>query len=186
MAAKRGKSSGDGENGFDPEKKYNEFPSGESIGFGRDAGYGELVQINDRKWFTEEAQRDPVINAFLEAFEYEQVAFSYLQLKSSTSESEWFIHEPHIALSKSRKSGIAGTRARVRSRPAHRHLRHQPSPHAGPPPGPRHGGQRRQRGRPDHITRETAPRAGIRSCAVRRAITRTLRSHATAPPAAPT
>jgi hypothetical protein len=109
MAAKRGKSSGGDENGFDPEKKYNEFPSGESIGYGRDAGYGELVQINDRKWFTEEAQRDPVINAFLEAFENERVAFSYLQLKSSTSESEWYIHKPHVALSKSRKSGIAGT-----------------------------------------------------------------------------
>ena len=109
MAAKRGKSGSDGENGVDPEELYNRFPSGETIGFGRDAGYGELVQINDRKWFTEEAQRDPVINAFLEAFENEQVAFSYLQLKSSTSESEWFIHKPHIALSKSRKSGIVGT-----------------------------------------------------------------------------
>jgi hypothetical protein len=109
MAAKRGKSSGGGENGFDPEKKYNEFPSGESIGFGRDDGYGKLVRINDRKWFTEEAQRDPVINAFLEAYEREEVAFSYLQLKSSTSESEWYIHKPHVALSTSRKSGIAGS-----------------------------------------------------------------------------
>ena len=109
MAARRGKSSGGGENGFDPEKKYDEFPSGESIGFGRDDGYGKLVQINDRKWFTEEAQRNPVIKAFLDAFEYENVAFSYLQLKSSTSESEWYIHKPHIALSKSRKSGIAGS-----------------------------------------------------------------------------
>ena len=36
------------------------------------------------------------------------MAFSYLQLKSSTSESEWYIHKPHVALSKSRKSGIAG------------------------------------------------------------------------------
>lgn len=108
MAAKRGKSSGS-ENGFDPEEKYNEFPSGETIGYGRDAGYGELVQINDRKWFTQEAQADPVINAFIEAFENERVAFSYLQLKSSTSESEWYIHKPHVALSKSRKSGIAGS-----------------------------------------------------------------------------
>ena len=109
MAAKRGKSSSGGGDGFDPEKKYDEFPPGESIGFGRDAGYGELVQINDRKWFTEDAQRNPVINAFIEAWEKQQVAFSYLQLKSSTSESEWFIHKPHVALSKSRKSGIVGT-----------------------------------------------------------------------------
>lgn len=108
MARKRGKSGdGDGDD-FNPEELYKKFPSGEKIGYGRDAGYGELVQINDRKWFTEEAQRDPVINAFLEAFENEKVAFSYLQLKSSTSESEWFIHKPHIALSKSRKTGIAG------------------------------------------------------------------------------
>lgn len=107
MARKRGKSSG-GDDGFNPEKKYDEFPSGESIGYGRDKGYGELVQINDRRWFTEEAQGNPVINAFLEAFEKEGVAFSYLQVKSSTSESEWFIHKPHVALSRSRKSGIAG------------------------------------------------------------------------------
>ena len=107
MARKRGKSGG-GDGDFNPEKLYNDFPSGEKIGFGRDAGYGKLEQINDRKWFTEEAQANPVINAFLEAFENEQVAFSYLQLKSSTSESEWFIHKPHIALSKSRKTGIAG------------------------------------------------------------------------------
>lgn len=107
MARKRGKSSG-GDDDFNPEKKYAEFPSGESIGFGRDKGFGELVQINQRKWFTEEAQANPVINAFIEAFEQEAVAFSYLQVKSSTSESEWFLHKPHVALSKSRKSGIAG------------------------------------------------------------------------------
>jgi hypothetical protein len=108
MAAKRGKSSG-GEDDFDAEKKYNEFPSGMSMGYGRDAGYGELVQVNDRKWFTEDAQANPVINAFLEAWEKRQVAFSYLQLKSSSRESEWFIHKPHVALSRSRKSGIVGT-----------------------------------------------------------------------------
>jgi hypothetical protein len=107
MARKRAKSSG-GYDDFNPEKKYEEFPSGESIGYGRDQGYGHLVQINDRKWFTEEAQSNPVINAFLEAFEKADIAYSFLQLKSSTSESEWFIHKPHVALSKSRKSGIAG------------------------------------------------------------------------------
>lgn len=108
MARKRSKSSGGGGDDFNPDKKYDEFPSGESLGYGRDNGYGELVQINQRRWFTEEAQANPVINAFLEAFENEAVAFSYLQVKSSTSESEWFIHKPHVALSKSRKSGIAG------------------------------------------------------------------------------
>jgi hypothetical protein len=110
MAAKRGKSSGSGgQERFNPEKKYDEFPSGASIGFGRDGGYGKLVQVNDRRWFTAEAQRDPVINAFLEAWEKGRVAFSYLQVKSSSSESEWYIHKPHVALSRSRKSGVAGS-----------------------------------------------------------------------------
>ena len=108
MARKRATSSGGDDDDFDPDKKYDEFPSGESLGYGRDSGFDELVQINQRKWFTEEAQANPVINAFLEAFEKEAVAFSYLQVKSSTSESEWFIHKPHVALSRSRRSGIAG------------------------------------------------------------------------------
>ena len=109
MAAKRKKAGGNREEEFDPERKYDEFPKGKTIGFGRDVGYGELVQINQRKWFTEEAQQDPVINAFLEAWEIANVAFSYLQLKSSTSESEWYVHKPHLALSDSKKTGIAGS-----------------------------------------------------------------------------
>ena len=108
MAARRAKSTGGGDE-FDPEIEYNHFPSGETIGYGRDDGYGELLPINDRRWFTEEAQRHPVINAFLEAWEKDKVAYSYLQLKSSTSESEWFIHTPHLALSRSRKTGILGS-----------------------------------------------------------------------------
>ncbi len=110
MAAKRKKAGGNrGEEEFDPEKKYDEFPSGKTIGFGRDVGFGELVQINQRKWFTDEAQQNPVINAFLEAWEVAEVAFSYLQLKSSTSESEWYVHKPHLASSNSKKTGIVGS-----------------------------------------------------------------------------
>jgi hypothetical protein len=108
MARKRAKSSGGGDDDFNPEEKYDEFPSGESLGYGRRHGFDELVQINQRRWFTEEAQANPVINAFLEAYEEEAVAFSYLQVKSSTSESEWFIHKPDVALSENPKSGIAG------------------------------------------------------------------------------
>jgi hypothetical protein len=109
MASKQGKSGG-GKKRFNPEKLYNDFPSGEDIGFGRDDGYGELRQINKREWFTTEAQSDPVIKAFIEAGEGdEKVTFSYLQLKSSTSESEWFVHKPHLAFSDSDKTGIGGT-----------------------------------------------------------------------------
>jgi hypothetical protein len=110
MQSGGGKSNGGGEDDFNPEEMYDRFPPGEDLGYGRDAGYGELVQINLRKWFTDEAQRDPVINAFLEAGEGEKVAFSYLQVKSSSRESEWYIHKPHLVLSgDEEKTGIAGT-----------------------------------------------------------------------------
>jgi len=111
MAAKRDKSAKGGgkDKRFDPEKQYDQFPSGEDIGFGRSDGYNELVQINDRRWFNDDALGNPVIRAFIEAWEQEQICISYLQLKSSTRESEWFIHKPHVALAGSeKKTGIAG------------------------------------------------------------------------------
>lgn len=133
MAAKRGKpsggksggskSGGDGPPGggptkgkwakFDPEKKYEEFPPGRETGATPRRGYNEFVQLNDRSLFTAEAQANPVINAFLEAYEREQISITYVQLKSSTRESEWFLHKPHLALGPGRRpSGIAGGVAR--------------------------------------------------------------------------
>ena len=186
MAAKRGKSSSDGDTGVDPEELYNEFPSGETIGFGRDAGYGELVQINDRKWFTEDAQRRPGDQGIHRGVRERQRG---IQLSPAEEQHPRVrVVHPQAALAPCRRAesrGIVGSRAGFARRPAHRDLRHQPSPHAGASPDLRDGGQRRHRSRARSSTRETAPRAGIRSCAVRRASTRTLRSHATAPPAAP-
>ena len=116
MPKNRGKS-GEGKSGggrwkdFDPEAEYDRYPPGEEVGFGREDGYGELRQINKREWFTEDAQNDPVIRAFIEAGEGdgERVIFSYLQLKSSTRESEWLIHKPHLALSEDDRTGIVGS-----------------------------------------------------------------------------
>ena len=96
---------------FDPEAEYDRYPSGEEVGFRREDGYGELRQINKREWFTDEAKKDPVIRAFIEAGEGdgERVIFSYLQLKSSTRESEWLIHKPHLAFSEDDRTGIVGS-----------------------------------------------------------------------------
>ena len=89
---------------FDPEGVYDQFPTGESEGFGPEQGYNTFVQINDRNLFTEEAQRDPVISEFLDA----PFSVSYVQLKSSHREAEWYIHKPHLAFA-GQVEGIQGT-----------------------------------------------------------------------------
>jgi hypothetical protein len=94
---------------FDPENEYDHFPPGEALDAGGDAGFGEIVQLNLRSWFTADAQANSVIDAFLRAFEEEGVTFSYLQLKSSSRESEWLIHKPHLILPGGHdRSGIRG------------------------------------------------------------------------------
>jgi hypothetical protein len=79
---------------FDPDPIYESFPSGESRGFGTDQGFNEFKKLNDPELFTDDARRDPVIRAFLEA----PFSVTYVQFKSSTRESEWAIHKPHLIL----------------------------------------------------------------------------------------
>jgi hypothetical protein len=80
-----------GDDGFSPNDLYDQFPSGASNGYGPDQGYNTIVRINDPELFTEAAQQDPVIREFLDA----PFSISYVQLKSSFREAEWFIHKPH-------------------------------------------------------------------------------------------
>jgi hypothetical protein len=88
---------------------YGQYPSGEDVGYGRDRGYNRIVRINDPKWFTEEAKGDKTIAAFLRAADH-GICFSYLQLKSSTSELEWYVHKPHEVLAGTAEgSGIDGS-----------------------------------------------------------------------------
>ena len=96
MARKRGKS-GDGGT-FDEDALYDQFPKGPRGGFAR------VKRINDPDLFTDEAKKDPTIREFLDApFEV-----SYYQFKSSTRESEWALHKPHLALT-GQVSGIKGS-----------------------------------------------------------------------------
>jgi hypothetical protein len=85
---------GGGGGGFDPEEKYEEFPHGAEIGFGPEQGFNEFKQLNDPELFTDQAKDHPVIKAFLAA----PFSVTYVQFKSSTSEAEWFIHKPHLAM----------------------------------------------------------------------------------------
>ena len=110
MQSRRGKAGGEQPPEFDPETKYDEFPPGEGLGFGPNEGYNTFVRLNDRRLFTEEALENPVIRAFVNL----PITVTYAQFKSSTRESEWFIHKPHLAMpGKLRRKGILGKVAGV-------------------------------------------------------------------------
>lgn len=80
---------------FNEDALYDQFPDSAAAGYGPDQGFNDWRQINDKKWFTDEALEDPVIQAFVNA----PIAVTYAQFKSSFRESEYFIHKPHRAMS---------------------------------------------------------------------------------------
>src|SRR5688572_19353799 len=85
MAKKSGRSDDAGE--FNEEEAYDQFPPGPG------GGYARGKKLNDPELFTKEAKEDPTIQEFLAApFEV-----TYVQFKSSTRESEWALHKPHLA-----------------------------------------------------------------------------------------
>jgi hypothetical protein len=79
---------------FNEEDQYDQFPRGDSQGYGPGQGYNVYRRLNDASLFTQEALEDPVVQAFVEA----PFVFAFAQFKSSTRESEWAIHKPHMTL----------------------------------------------------------------------------------------
>jgi hypothetical protein len=80
---------------FNENDLYDKFPDSVAAGFGPDQGFNDWRQINNKDLFTEEALKDPVIQAFVNA----PITVTYAQFKSSFRESEYFIHKPHLAMS---------------------------------------------------------------------------------------
>jgi hypothetical protein len=101
---------------FDPDPIYDQFPEGASNGFGPEQGFNTFVRLNDETLFTDEARQNPVIQEFLAA----PFSVTYVQLKSSTRESEWFIHKPHLAMA----GEVSGFSGRVDLLPDNPHKRH--------------------------------------------------------------
>jgi hypothetical protein len=83
------------QDGFDEDSLYDQFPSGDSDGFGFNEGFNRWVHVNDPSLFTEEALQNPAIQAFVNA----PFHVTYAQFKSSHRESEYFVHKPHRAMS---------------------------------------------------------------------------------------
>jgi hypothetical protein len=73
---------------------YDQFPRGADDQVGTLEGYNTIVQLNDPSLFTEAALDNPVIKEFLAA----PFSVSYIQLKSSHREAEWYIHKPERVL----------------------------------------------------------------------------------------
>jgi len=91
------------DSGFDEDRLYDEFPSGASEGFGPDEGFDTWVRVNDATLFTDEALKNPTIQAFVRA----PFSITYAQFKSSHRESEYFIHKPNRAMT-GQVNGIEG------------------------------------------------------------------------------
>jgi hypothetical protein len=79
-------------NGFDEGALYDAFPAGAEYGYGPNEGFNALTRLNDPDLFTEEAKEHPVVQAFLAA----PFSFTFARFKSSTRESEWALHKPHL------------------------------------------------------------------------------------------
>lgn len=78
---------------FDPGDLYNEFPSAADHGYANPETFGQIVRLNDASLFTEDALNDPVIRAFVDA----PFSVDWVEYGSSTPESEWALHKPHLA-----------------------------------------------------------------------------------------
>ncbi len=95
---------------FNEEEMYDQFPRGSTVDSGPAQGFNTFKRINDESLFTAEALADPAIRAFVDA----PFSVTYLQLKSSTREAEWFLHKPHLAMAgkvKGIKGSVSGFRA---------------------------------------------------------------------------
>lgn len=75
---------------FDPDPLYEEFPRAADIGYGPGEGFNTFVRLNDERLFTREALENPAIRAFVDA----NITVTFVQLKSSTREAEWYLHKP--------------------------------------------------------------------------------------------
>jgi len=101
----------------EPENElYDQFPEGKTLPggdrSGTEEGFNTYVQINVESLFTEEALAIPAVRAFVDTAE--NISISFATFKSSTRESEWALHKPHLAMA----GEVAGIRGPVDRFPA--------------------------------------------------------------------
>ncbi|HEX7195555.1 MAG TPA: hypothetical protein VF364_01840 [Candidatus Limnocylindria bacterium] len=86
-----------GGNDFDENKLYQQFPEGRDSGHGTEQGFNTYFRLNDAELFRPEAlERYPALREFVESGR--TISISWAQAKSSTRESEWMLHKPHLTM----------------------------------------------------------------------------------------
>ena len=86
-----------GERSFDENELYQQFPEGRDEGHGTEQGFNTYFRLNDAELFRPEAlERYPALRQFVESGE--EISISWAQSKSSTRESEWMLHKPHLTM----------------------------------------------------------------------------------------
>lgn len=93
-----------------PDDHYDEYPEYEDLPDDQKSdddgpidSFNAYRRLNDPNLFTDEARADPVVAAFLEA----PFSVTFAKFKSSTRQSEWAIHKPHLAMA-GQVEGIEG------------------------------------------------------------------------------
>jgi hypothetical protein len=92
---------------------YSQFPEGRSLTpepAGTGEGYNTYVRLNDESLFQPEALRgNPALRAFVESGSGDRpISISFAQFKSSTRESEFALHKPHLTMDANRADGPEG------------------------------------------------------------------------------
>lgn len=84
-----------GEEPFNENDLYDQFPEGRDQGFGPAEGFNEYVRLNDPAIFDPAAlERSPALRAFAESGS--EISIAFAQFKSSTRESEYSLHKPSL------------------------------------------------------------------------------------------
>ena len=82
---------------FDENELYQQFPEGRDQGYGTEQGFNTYFKLNDVELFKPEAlEQHPALREFVASAE--KISISWAQSKSSTRESEWMLHKPHLTM----------------------------------------------------------------------------------------
>ncbi|MGH2402290.1 MAG: hypothetical protein ACRDE6_06225, partial [Candidatus Limnocylindria bacterium] len=96
-----------GGNDFDENELYQQFPEGRDQGYGTEQGFNTYFRLNDVELFKPEAlEQHPALREFVESGE--KISISWAQSKSSTRESEWMLHKPHLTMDVANQKRVGG------------------------------------------------------------------------------
>jgi hypothetical protein len=85
---------------------YNQFPSGADVDAGTAQGYNTYLKLNDENLFDSgQRETNKELMRFLET--NEEISIYFVAWKSSTRESEWALHKPHLTMNTEAASGRA-------------------------------------------------------------------------------